>query len=805
MMRPKLKNWLSWQPQPKEVLALMRPVKPWPVQMELFSRGIDNARVDVNLSPRFVARTRALVQVMVRQDVATHYWNKMERQPRPRDLEEFCAGYRGLVDGALKQRQQVPPTDWVRLVQLSLLKFLLQLVPEQIHSLRSHLEAGRDGAKAQLSGQRLEYHERLVVLARQESAIAYRVFQRLFKLVEKEESMQLRKLRKSLLGVSWPVPREALFNALLQLPNLLAEEEVVHHYPMLCVEDNVWSYLDGFNRCLCEVFKDYLPTWVRPKAPRSVDAEAEARKGGGAAGGGFRVMDRLDQGGLRGFLETEIVLSHLLAEEEYKTPRYSWLDDPENLQQLLAGRPAADKCAGGADDRASSHWRDYRSAVREELIRRIERLDIMPRITASYWTPRIFLQLSEQVSARLIYDYLTGRCSKLKILRQLAAAHVELDPARVVKTLDFAAAEIKQLRRDRRREYVLPVLHDFLRLRRDLKLAYKTFEAMDQIRILTDADDVNLSRANGLLYEFNLEDEQTAEERIRNHVILKADVRGSTRITSELRAKKLNPATHFSQNFFNPINAYLADFGAGKVFVEGDAVILSFLEYTNSAQRRLGVAHACGMASRILEVVARQNALNRRHGLPELELGLGIAFSDEEPTFLYDGDQQIMISPAINLADRLSSCAKVLRTAEFAENVRPFRVEVLLPVESADLPASLKTDVVRYNVNGIEMDTAAFSKLKSELAMQCMDVKVAGCVTRFHVGRYPDLNGRMQWLVVREAPMHLWERGEGPEQQAPGRRFFEVVVEPSLITLLRSKLRSGAERGAAVSRVADSS
>ena len=287
-------------------------------------------------------------------------------------------------------------------------------------------------------------------------------------------------------------------------------------------------------------------------------------------------------------------------------------------------------------------------------------------------------------------------------------------------------------------------------------------------------------------------------------MILKADVRGSTRIISELRTKKLNPATHFSQNFFNPINEYLADFGAGKVFVEGDAVILSFLEYTGSAQRWLGVAHACGMASRILEVVARQNALNRRHGLPELELGLGIAFSDEEPIFLYDGDQQIMISPAINRADRLSSCAKVLGTTEFAETVRPFRVEVMLPAESVDLPASSKTDVVRYNVNGIEMDTAAFSKLKSELVMQRMDAKVVGCATRFHVGRYPDLTGRMQWLVVRESPMRLWEGGEVSEKQAPGRRFYEVVVEPSLITLLRSKLRSGAERGAAVSRVAGS-
>jgi hypothetical protein len=152
MMRSKLKNWLSWQPQPTEVLTLMRPVKPWPVQMELFSRGIDNTHVDVCLSPRFVAHTRALVRVMVRHDVVTHYWNKRENQPRLRELEEFRTSYSSLVDGALKQRRQVPPAHWVRLVQLSLLKFLLQLVPEQIQALRNTLEAERDGAQAQQSG-----------------------------------------------------------------------------------------------------------------------------------------------------------------------------------------------------------------------------------------------------------------------------------------------------------------------------------------------------------------------------------------------------------------------------------------------------------------------------------------------------------------------------------------------------------------------------------------------------------------------------------------------------------------------------
>jgi hypothetical protein len=84
------------------------------------------------------------------------------------------------------------------------------------------------------------------------------------------------------------------------------------------------------------------------------------------------------------------------------------------------------------------------------------------------------------------------------------------------------------------------------------------------------------------------------------------------------------------------VNRLLPELGAEKVFVEGDAVILALYDYESetgdgdsapSSPTGLPVARACGLARSILRVVAMQNVLNRRHGLPELELGLGIAYS----------------------------------------------------------------------------------------------------------------------------------------------------------------------------------
>ena len=85
----------------------------------------------------------------------------------------------------------------------------------------------------------------------------------------------------------------------------------------------------------------------------------------------------------------------------------------------------------------------------------------------------------------------------------------------------------------------------------------------------------------------------------------------------------------------------------------------------------LAVSRACVLAWEILEPGARlQRTAFERSGLPQMELGLGIAFHrDSAPLYLMDGDHRIMISRnAINESDRpLSSC----NSASCARTSRP--------------------------------------------------------------------------------------------------------------------------------------
>ena len=58
-----------------------------------------------------------------------------------------------------------------------------------------------------------------------------------------------------------------------------------------------------------------------------------------------------------------------------------------------------------------------------------------------------------------------------------------------------------------------------------------------------------ISQIDQHLYEYLLpEEERPGEDHVVTHVVIKADIRGSTKMTQKLFARGLNPASHISLN-----------------------------------------------------------------------------------------------------------------------------------------------------------------------------------------------------------------------------------------------------------------
>jgi hypothetical protein len=417
---------------------------------------------------------------------------------------------------------------------------------------------------------------------------------------------------------------------------------------------------------------------------------------------------------------------------------------------------------------------------------------LLPTVVAMHELKAVYDPYCPPLTPHEVLQFLVDRKSrkavrtKLKRIRRTTGEVYPLPPLR------RSAARVRWCAKSAKQARLIDFLKSFSRYYRDRTNFEAVQQAIQYINFASDEKLLTLSRANNTLYEFLLPYEDPPDERpIISHAVVKADVRGSTGIVSQMKSKGLNAATNFSLNLFDPITEILSRYGAFKVFIEGDAIILSIFEYEEKPENWYSVARACGLAMDILLVVRRYNIKNQRNQLPHLELGIGISYTGTAPTFFFDEEQRIMISPAINLADRLSGCFRPLR--EHFGAPPPFNVYVYRVVD--DDRRMVSEEWVRYNVNGIELSDAAFQKLRKEIQLRTFKVQMpgeGGEKVLLHAGTVPTMSGMFQQLLIREAPIQWLGLRDLTPRGPTALKYYEVCTHPALLRALR---RSGPGEG----------
>ncbi|MFQ5777264.1 MAG: hypothetical protein ACE5IP_04590 [Terriglobia bacterium] len=352
-----------------------------------------------------------------------------------------------------------------------------------------------------------------------------------------------------------------------------------------------------------------------------------------------------------------------------------------------------------------------------------------------------------------------------------------------LEKLHFLARQLRRVRYEHAEPFLVQFTHDFMRFRRDFLHLQLLNASMEKIHLIEDERSLQISRLNHSLYAFLLaEEHEKAEERILNHVIVKADIRGSTHITHQLVERGLNPATHFSLNFFDPVQRLMASHDAVKIFVEGDALILGLFEADSTRSGQRAVAKACILAKEIVQLAEVYNKRAAANGLPRLELGLGVATQSGSPHYLMDGEARVMISPAINLSDRLSSSSKIAR-ALVREEDSDFNCFVFQGPPNLYTGADKEGRLIRYNVMGVTLDEAGFQKLQHEISLQSAVRKVSLLgqtrEERFYWGTVP-IGGRFEKLLVRQARIAEISLPEGAITGWTDESYYEVCVNPEL-------------------------
>ncbi len=801
-------------------------LEPYSAELRLaaLTPGIDNIHFDVYLSPRFLETGRQYMADLVRQAASLQQFFGFEsRQPRAGDSSQFRKLLSELLQSGITRAQFEKNIEFDLLLRLAVLKFFTQELASEFSSLIvecKELIRSR-GSVFEHSEQAHVKRAQIAELQSNRKTIVRRAGQTLFHILKELDETVLAKSRRALFGEDFADTYELLTNRLLFVENGNDDYLFLEHYVLLGNFLQDPDRFENFDTLLIDFLRDFVITEAASEELRRAqetygklveqalgkrsglakleDEQEEAlRKVGGGEGFLPGIFKR------RGGVEAETNLAVLrrrqadlefqLAEispeleaakqkvdfltEEFRSRLGDYLSEPQNARRLF------DPSAGGQ----GAGEAEVRERLLEELHRRLEERDLLGYVVASYEVCNLYNDFCPPVHLQQLRRALLSRDEMKrveKVLGQFPARNFSL------KRIEEASKALRRYSHDESRALVLRFVQDLMRLRRDRRNYHHVAAWLEKINLVRSDRQRELSRVNNTLYEFVFSDERRGtDDPVVSHTVIKADVRGSTEITKDLLARGLNPASHFSLTLHEPVKRLLERHGAAKVFLEGDAIILAIYETESNRAGQRAVAKACVLAREIIEVTQAYNAKAEAGNLPRLELGIGVAFQNSAPSVWSDGDSKIMISKALNLSDRLSSCSKMARRL-FAKNPSPFRVFLLqtLIVEGAGEEEGDEL-LMRYNMNGIELNEEGFQKLTGEISLFPLEgsfpMPWGKDRAQLFYGELP-FGDSLEPIVIR--------RGMTRELQAGGkiggptnRPYFEVCVHPKLLELARKKV-----------------
>lgn len=733
------------------------------IRLDELRKGVDNYHVDVRISPRFSNDVRRVANALFLQSAS--------QNPQSADhsalFNSLRSSYLDVMTSLIHRVKTDLSVDGINLLEFALLKFILTTTRGQLDESIDTLKEGSSEIQARESPNALMTNQRLFWLQKNYDAILLGINSQLFAQLERVETRQLQDIRKQYMPMQEHEVLDLRLNPMLFTGEPGASTFLIDQY-------RLWGG-DGEDSGFNQLNADIETLLARQLAGLSITPLLTSSTAG--------TPELYDE--LGGLFQTQKFMGMAADLKGVLTEDFSWLDTPSNLSILFDIESQSEALRQLRREAGFVAWWKGRQGLhgRRKILQGVARqwrkkgifkLLIASKHVGKIWSPA----LAEQIEGKILCQYLSGMIDTKRL------------QARALNGKSFSATQLKQFAMlvDRVNteagpqmlQSTLEILQDVSRFRRHLKYYRLAHRAFNRLKLLRKDDEIKLSREADTLYTLLTSNEQQEDEdRIVHHAILKADVRGSTTVTEELQNKNLNPASYFSLRFFSPINNLLPLYGANKVFIEGDAVILSLLEHEKSPQQWFAVARACGLAKAMLNVVHANNRHSEQMGLPKLELGIGLCYANEPPLYLYDEDKPIMISGAIGKADRLSSCTWKLRRL-----IQPglFNVEVFALASGEQERGEKGQNTIRYNVNGILLDTVGFEKLQQEVVLKRLTVKINGNAVVLHVGKYPDVSGRSHDVLIREGKVGLWRDDAPVVGHVSEESFYEVVTNRKLIS-----------------------
>ncbi|MBW2506848.1 MAG: hypothetical protein JRD19_07265 [Deltaproteobacteria bacterium] len=699
--------------------------------------GVDNFHYDVHLSPVFrETASKAIFHLILKnsgadEDLNIEYNLTAERE----EFKRLCCDI--LLDAVKRAKTADRDVQVDYLAQIAVCKFLIQEVAHQFEELMSRLnnevweyESTDDG---ELLLQTLGLKERILAIRHKKNIIVSQVSKKICDYLLQAQKF-LKDRREANFGAQSLLKDDIFINPLLHVENQHDDFLLLEQYVLLGHRVDDPDRYETLLQSICKLLARIRMSQDKEKG--EIVEKGSVVNAENSAGMQSGIENRKIDSWIREVETVDLLLNYLKTNAEIQDRKSKKKYDNEKFLRL--------------ETTAKEQKKIFRFFYDE-----FKQKKLITRIAASFEMRPIYQEYCPPLVPQQILQYLTSNTARKSLTAYLKRLKVYYGKSVSLVSLKKTMMKIGRLKVQQRHEYLLLFLKRFFSYHRDVENFKLLKKAFDRVNLITDEKIIALSKTNNTLYEFLLPHEQVFEldtKPVTSHVIMKADVRGATLITRQLGESGLNPASYFSLNFFNPISEIVAQYGALKVFIEGDAIILAILERQEDKTGKYCVSRSCGLAMNMLDVIQKYNTKSNKYNLPILELGVGICYQNAPPAYLLDGKKRIMISPAINLADRLSSCNKTLRRI-LAGKRKTFNLYVYQSGKHGDKILSDDEIVLRYNVNGIELNQAGFEKLAKEIDLKtfnCLIPEIHQDPIIIHTGKFPLVSGVFQRLIIRE-------------------------------------------------------
>jgi hypothetical protein len=725
--------------------------------------GVDNVCHDVYLSPSFYNAAEKLIPQLIARHFQTHTIFPIEKPAVwSKRIADFKRLYQLVMEDAVNKSKQQNELQIDFLAQAAIVKYL-------IHEIRSHISSMAGQIKNLIRkyemtdhqdiGEAVKTKESLTNVLQNKELILRNVGNELFQYLTEVHQNKLKQMREATFGSNALPPDDILDNPIFHSENPFYDTFLIEVYDVVFGRrledpDKYDTLINQLKRVLSRLGRKSRDK--QQKEQTESDTPASVQKG--------QQAHEMEVNGLIKYTPNiDALINCYKLKDDFKRRKQQRVSKEERVQ-------------------FKRQLKNQKSLLKE-LYRAFRKTGMVQRIAASYEMRDVYRDYCPPLVPQQILHFMIDPKSRkavvnrLKRLKKLYHQPFSVTPLKKkTKRMELLTARDKKV-------YLIRFINGIARYHKDIENFNIFNEAMAKINLASEDKILNLSRANNTLYEFLLPHEQKQDKKpIINHVVIKADVRGSTDITHQMNKRGLNPASYFSLNFFIPISELLNDYGADKVFIEGDAIILSIYERENAPEGWYGVARACGIAINMLLIISRYNEKSKKNKLPVLELGFGINYKNSSPTFLFDGEQRIMISSAINLADRQSSCSKVIRKA-LKNKKTPFNLYVFQSETEAVLGKTSDDLMLRYNVNGIELNAFGFNKLSKEINLRTLECDIPELQKEHftvYTGKFPTTTGRYKRLIIREAHVPKVNPETMKVRELTSQKYYEVCTHPKV-------------------------